>query len=468
VTTTVTGGQADTLCFFGATGDLAYKQIFPALYAMAKRGQLEFPVIGVARDQWTADQLRDRATKSIEEHGGIDDRAAYGHLMKALSYVSGSYTEASTFVALKKALGSATAPAHYLAIPPPLFGTVVESLHKADCAGNARVIVEKPFGEDLASARKLNQIVSGAFPESSIYRIDHFLGKETIENIIYFRFANSFLEPIWNRNFISSVQITMAENFGVQGRGRFYDVTGALRDVIENHLFQIVALLAAEPPVGDGIEPSRDEKAKVFRGMRPLRRQDLVRGQFRGYLEEPGVDPHSDTETYAAIRLNIDSWRWHGVPWYLRAGKCLPVTATEVVVTLKAPPTRIFREDEDTGSKERNHLRFRLSPDAVIALAARVKRPGEKFIGDQRELALHENPTPTQEAPYERLLGDATAGNQELFTRWDAIEAAWEVVDDVLRDHDPAIQYEPGTWGPVQAGGLLDSETAWVDPQPDD
>ncbi len=460
-----TGEHADALCFFGATGDLAYKQIFPAFYAMAKRGRLTYPVIGVALDQWTVDQLRDRATKSIEEHGGIDDRAAYGHLMQSLSYVSGSYTDQSTFTSLRKTLGNATAPAHYLAIPPPLFGTVVESLHNSDCAHHARVIVEKPFGEDLASARKLNKVVSSAFPESSIYRIDHFLGKETIENIIYFRFANSFLEPIWNRNFISSIQITLAENFGVQGRGKFYDVTGALRDVIQNHLFQIVALLAVEPPVGKGIEPARDEKAKVFRGMVPLRRQDLVRGQFQGYREEPGVDPHSDTETFAAVRLKIDSWRWQGVPWYLRAGKNLAVTATEVVVSLKSPPAHIFRDDRDTGLSERNHIRFRLSPDAVIALAARVKRPGEKFIGDQQELALHENPSPGEEQPYERLLGDAMAGSQELFTRWDAIEAAWEVVDAVLRDHDPAVSYQTGTWGPVQARGLLDSESVWIDPR---
>jgi glucose-6-phosphate 1-dehydrogenase len=465
---TTTGEKADALCFFGATGDLAYKQIFPALYAMAKRGHLTYPVIGIALEQWTVDQLRDRATKSIEEHGGIDDRAAFDHLLQSLSYVSGSYTDHSTFTTLKQTLGKAAAPAHYLAIPPPLFGTVVQSLHSADCAGNARVIVEKPFGEDLASARKLNQEVSTAFPESSIYRIDHFLGKETIENIHYFRFANTVLEPIWNRNFVSSIQITMAESFGVQGRGKFYDATGALRDVIENHLFQIVALLACEPPVGAGIEPARDEKAKVFRGMKPLQKQDLVRGQFRGYLDEPGVAPKSDTETYAAIRLMIDSWRWQGVPWSLRAGKCLAVTATEVMVTFKAPPTHIFRDDADTGFSERNYIRFRLSPDAVIALAARVKRPGEKFIGDQQELALHENPTPATEQPYERLLGDAVAGNQELFTRGDTIEAAWEVVDDVLRDHDPAIPYDPGTWGPVQARGLLNTQTTWVDPKMDD
>lgn len=463
-----TNQRADTFCFFGATGDLAYKQIFPALYAMSKRGKLTFPIIGIALDQWTVDQLRDRATKSIEEHGGIDDRAAYNRLMQSLSYVSGSYTDHSTFVALRKAMGNATAPAHYLAIPPSLFGITVASLHRADCAGNARVIVEKPFGEDLASARELNKSLRTAFPESSIYRIDHYLGKETIENIIYFRFANSFLEPIWNRNFISSIQVTMAESFGVQGRGKFYDATGALRDVIQNHLFQVVALLAVEPPVGDGVEPARDEKAKVFRGIVPLRREDLVRGQFIGYRDEPGVAPGSDTETYAAIRLMIDSWRWQGVPWYVRAGKNLPVTATEVVVTFKAPPAHIFRDDQDTGLSERNHMRLRLSPDAVIALAARVKRPGEKFIGDQQELALHRNPTPEQESPYERLLGDAMAGSQELFTRWDTIEAAWEVVDGVLRDHDPAIPYEPGSWGPREADGLCDPMSAWVNPAVND
>ncbi|MGH7912095.1 MAG: glucose-6-phosphate dehydrogenase [Candidatus Dormibacteraceae bacterium] len=455
---------ADSFCFFGATGDLAYKQIFPALYAIAKRGNLTFPVIGAALDPWDDDQLRTRATKSIEEHGGVDDQAALHHLLESLSYVSGGYADLQTFKTLKKALGKAQAPAHYLAIPPPLFGTVVENLQASGCAEGARVIVEKPFGEDLASARKLNRIISDAFSESAIYRIDHFLGKETIENIIYFRFANSILEPVWNRNYVASVQITMAENFGVQGRGKFYDATGALRDVIENHLFQIVALLAIEPPVGTGYEPGRDEKAKVFRGMRPLARQDLVRGQFEGYLSEPGVSAHSDTETFAAIRLLIDTWRWHGVPWYLRAGKNLPVTATEVVVTFKAPPTHVFHET-DTGLRERNHIRFRLSPDALIGLAARVKRPGEQFIGDQQELALHETPSPAQEAPYERLLGDAIAGNQQLFTRWDAIEAAWKVVDGILRDHNPVVPYQPGTWGPVQANGLLDSESAWLDPK---
>jgi glucose-6-phosphate 1-dehydrogenase len=458
--------KSDALVFFGATGDLAHKKIFPALYAMTKRGTLDVPVIAVAYSHWTLDQLRDHAKDGIEKFGGgIDDRRAFDRLLGLLSYIDGDYDDPGTFVALKKALGSAALPTHYLAIPPAMFATVVKGLAASSAANNARVVVEKPFGRDLQSARQLNEVMGSVFPESSIYRIDHYLGKEAIENILYFRFANSFLEPIWNRGHVASVQIVMAEDFGVQGRGKFYESTGCLRDVVENHLFQIVSLLAMEPPARMDYEDLRDEKVKVFRTMRPLTPDDLVRGQFVGYRQEVGVAPDSDVETYAAVRLHIDNWRWGGVPWYLRSGKCLARTVTEVMVRFKPPPQKVFA-DSGPGTGHANYLRFRLAPEAAIALAARVKLPGQEFVGHQEELYLCDV-QPGDELPYERLLGDALAGYPALFSREDAVEAAWTVVDPVLANHHAAYPYQPGSWGPEEADTLVAGEARWYEPAVD-
>ena len=458
----MTTSRSDALVLFGVTGDLAHKMIFPALYAMAKHGTLKVPVIGVAFPKWSLDRLRNRVTDSIKHAGGIDDKRALRQLLSQFSYVNGDYKDPATFVALGKALGKARRPAHYLAIPPSLFETVIKGLGSAKLAEHARVIVEKPFGRDLASARELNRVALSVFPEDSIFRIDHFLGKEAIMNILYFRFANSFLEPIWNRNYVASVQITLAENFGVKGRGAFYETAGCLRDVIENHLFQIVALLAMEPPADRDFGAVHAEKAKVFEAMRPLKSNDLVRGQYAGYRKEPDVAKKSDVETFCALRLFIDSWRWAGVPWYLRSGKYLPENATEVLAELKPAPQKLFA-DSTPKTGPGNYLRFQLSPKSAIALAARVKRDGKEFVGEQRELYLVDE-QPGEESPYERLLGDAMAGDGSLFTRENAVEAAWAVVDRVLKRHHHALPYKRHSWGPKESDALIAPSGHWHNP----
>jgi glucose-6-phosphate 1-dehydrogenase len=458
----MTAVRSDALVLFGVTGDLAHKMIFPALYAMAKRGELTVPVIGVALPKWNMERLHERVQDGLEQSGGIDDRPAFDHLLSRLSYVSGDYNDEATFAAIKKALGEAKHPAHYLAIPPSLFETVIKGLGTSKLAEQARVIVEKPFGRDLASARSLNRAARAVFPDDAIFRIDHYLGKEAIMNLLYFRFANTFLEPIWNRNFVASIQITLSEKFGVEGRGAFYESAGCLRDVVQNHLFQIVALLAMEAPAGRDFGAVHNEKAKVFQAMRPLTPDDLVRGQYAGYRKEPDVAENSDVETFCALRLFIESWRWEGVPWYLRSGKYLAETATEILVELKPPPQRLFADSAPTTGRA-NYLRFRVSPDSAIALAARVKRGGKEFVGDQRELYLLEE-EPDSHTPYELLLGDAMAGDGALFTREDAIEAAWAAVDPVLKIHNKVCSYHQGSWGPKEADAIIAADGGWHNP----
>jgi glucose-6-phosphate 1-dehydrogenase len=454
--------RSDALVVFGCTGDLAHKQIFPALYAMVKSGELTVPVIGVAFPNWSLERMQRRVTDSVKRAGGIDNPRALKKLLGLIRYVSGDYKDLGTFARIKQALGKAKRPAHYLAIPPSMFETVIRNLGAAGLAKDARVIVEKPFGRDLASAKELNRVAHSVFPEDSIFRIDHFLGKEAIMNILYFRFANSFLEPIWNRNYVKSVQITMAENFGIKGRGAFYETAGCLRDVIQNHLFQIVALLAMEPPATRSYGSVHEAKANVFEAMRPLKPDDLVRGQYAGYRQEDDVAKNSDVETFCAVRLFIDSWRWAGVPFYLRSGKYMPDTASEIIVELQPPPQRLF-EDSAPKHGRGDYVRFRSSPDAAIALATRVKIPGKEYIGEQRELFLCEE-LAGQETPYQRLLGDAMIGNGALFTREDAVEAAWAVVEPVLKKHHRTRVYKRGTWGPKEANALLGPDETWHNP----
>ena len=450
--------HSDALVFFGATGDLAYKKIFPSLQSMLKRGHLNLPIIGVAKAGWNLDQLKARAKDSLEKHGGLDP-AAWEKLSGLLRYVDGDYNDAATFQNLRKELGKAEHPAHYLAIPPVLFGEVVEQLVKSGCAKGSRVIVEKPFGDDLASAQALNKILHSAYDEQDIFRIDHYLGKRPVNNMLVFRFANAFMESFWNRNYIDSIQITMAEDFGVQGRGAFYDQTGTIRDVMQNHLFQVLCNLAMEPPVRTDSETVRDEKVKVLKAIPSLQDSDVVRGQFRGYRAEHGVAKDSKMETFAAVRLEVDSWRWRGVPFYLRAGKCLPVTCTEVLAKFKLPPAMI-----SASRLIQNHLRFRISPDVDIALGMTVMTPGEAMVGESAEMLAHHHPAATEMDAYERVLGDAMAGDASIFARQDYVEEAWRIVDPILKLATPAYEYEPGTWGPKEVATQIAPPNGWENP----
>ena len=454
----MTASHSDAFVFFGASGNLAYEKIFPALQAMAKRGRLDLPVIGVARSDWSPDDFRTHARNSIEQHGGVDEEA-FAKLSARLQYLRGDYNEDSTYERLREVLNGATQPLHYLAITPSMFETVAHGLARSGCGDNARIIVEKPFGRDLASAQQLNRTLRQYFPEDAILRIDHYLGKEPVENLLYFRFANSFLEPIWRRGHVASMQITMAEQFGLRGRGAFYEEVGAIRDVVQNHMLQVLTLLTMETPADAGPDAVSHEKLKVLNAMRPLAPTDVVRGQFRGYRGEAGVAPDSHVETFAALRLAIDNPRWAGVPFYIRAGKALPVTCTEVTIELEPPTHPIF---DTQGAGQPNYLRFRLSPDVYITLGASTKLPGEGMRGAATQLIACHNPR-DEMTPYERLLGDALRGDTSLFTHGDMVEAAWRVVDPIL-DEETLQEYQAGVWGPPSAAQIMTNGDQWHDP----